>query len=55
MSKFSIAEFIRQTKQDEQENEYFELETPRILEVNLTDQVWAKTESMIKFGLKPNR
>ena len=49
MSKYSIDEFIRQTKQDEQENEYFELETPRILEVNLTDQVWAKAGSMISY------
>jgi uncharacterized protein (AIM24 family) len=50
MSKYSIDEFIRQTKQDERENEYFELETPRILEVNLTDQVWAKAGSMISYN-----
>lgn len=49
MGNYSIEEFIRQTKQDEQENDYFELETPRILEVNLTDQVWAKTGSMISY------
>lgn len=50
MSKYSIDEFIRQTKQDEQGNEFFELETPRILEVNLTDLVWAKTGSMISYA-----
>lgn len=49
MGNYSIEEFIRQTKQDEQENGYFELETPRILEVNLTDQVWAKMGSMISY------
>ncbi|MCT2536118.1 AIM24 family protein [Aquibacillus koreensis] len=49
MSKYSIDEFINQTKQDERENEYFELETPRILEVNLLDQVWAKAGSMISY------
>lgn len=49
MSKYSIAEFIRQTKQDDRENEYFELETERILEVNLTGLVWAKAGSMISY------
>ncbi|MCP3030120.1 AIM24 family protein [Halobacillus sp. A1] len=57
MSNYSIDEFIRKTKQDETENEFFELETPRILEVNLTDQVWAKAGSMISFngGIKFER
>ena len=49
MGKYTIDEFIKQTKQDERESEYFELETPRILEVNLTDLVWAKTGSMISY------
>ena len=49
MGKYSIAEFIKQTKQDELENDYFELETPRILEVNLTELVWAKVGSMISY------
>lgn len=49
MGKYTISEFIKQTKQDEQDDEYFELETPRILEVNLTDMVWAKTGSMISY------
>lgn len=50
MSHYSIDEFIRQTKQDESENDYFELETPRILEVNLLDQVWAKAGSMVSYN-----
>ena len=49
MGNYTIEEFIRQTKQDEQENDYFELETPRILEVNLQDMVWAKAGSMISY------
>lgn len=49
MSKYSINEFIKQTKQDEEENEFFELETSRILEVNLTEFVWAKMGSMISY------
>ncbi|WP_407271560.1 AIM24 family protein [Radiobacillus sp. PE A8.2] len=52
MGKYSLDEFIKQTKQDEGENEYFELETPRILEVNLIDQVWAKAGSMISYNGK---
>lgn len=49
MSKYTIEEFVRQTKQDEQVNDYFELETPRILEVNLKDLVWTKMGSMISY------
>lgn len=50
MSKYSIDEFIKQTKQDERGNDFFELETPRILEVNLNDLVWAKAGSMISYA-----
>lgn len=49
MGNYSIDEFIKKTKQDERENDFFELETPRILEVNLTDLVWAKVGSMISY------
>ncbi|MYL34905.1 AIM24 family protein [Pontibacillus yanchengensis] len=49
MSNYSIEEFIKQTKQDENENSFFELETQRMLEVNLTDEVWAKMGSMISY------
>ncbi|WP_079526396.1 AIM24 family protein [Halobacillus hunanensis] len=50
MSNYSLQQFVQQTKQDETENDYFELETPRILEVNLMDEVWAKTGSMISYN-----
>ncbi|MBM7553649.1 uncharacterized protein (AIM24 family) [Thalassobacillus pellis] len=49
VGKYSLDEFINQTRQDESENEYFELETPRMLEVNLAGDVWAKTGSMISY------
>ncbi|TWT24893.1 AIM24 family protein [Planomicrobium sp. CPCC 101110] len=49
MGEYTLEEFIRKTQQDEQENDYFELETPRILEVNLADLVWAKAGSMISY------
>lgn len=49
MGKYSLDEFIRNTQQDETRNEFFELETPRILEVNLEDLVWAKMGSMISY------
>lgn len=49
MGKYSINEFIRKTQQDDAENEYFELETDRVLEVNLNGQVWAKMGSMISY------
>ena len=50
MSDYSIEEFIRKTKQNDSENDYFELETQRILEVNLLDQVWAKAGAMISYN-----
>lgn len=49
MSNYSIDDFITQTQQDENESDFFELETSRILEVNLTDYVWAKMGSMISY------
>lgn len=49
MSKYSIGTFIRNTQQNERGNEFFELETPRILEVNLEGSVWAKVGSMISY------
>ena len=49
MSNYTIREFIEKTQQDERENNYFELETQRILEVNLNGLVWAKAGSMISY------
>lgn len=49
MSKYSIKQFVQHTKQEESARDFFELETDRILEVNLNGQVWAKAGSMISY------
>jgi len=49
MSKYSIHQFVQQTKQDDSAREFFELETDRLLEVNLDGLVWAKAGSMISY------
>lgn len=49
MSKYSIKQFVQQTKQEESARDFFELETERLLEVNLDGQVWAKAGSMISY------
>ena len=49
MSKYSIQQFVEQTKQRDRGQGFFELETERLLEVNLNGQVWAKLGSMISY------
>lgn len=49
MEKFHINEFISKTKQQDKGQGLFELETERILEINLENQIWAKTGSMISY------
>lgn len=49
MSEYSLNQFVQNTKQDDKSNAFFELETPRILEVNLGDLVWTKMGSMIAY------
>lgn len=57
MSKYSINEFINQTKQVDKGEGVFELETPRMLEINLNGEVWTKMGSMISYngGIKFTR
>ncbi|MBO1515469.1 AIM24 family protein [Metabacillus bambusae] len=50
MTKYSIDQFIKQTEQEDKGEGLFELESPRILEVNLESQVWAKAGSMIAYN-----
>lgn len=50
MSKYSIEEFVRSTEQEDKGQGLFELETPRMLEVNLDGFVWAKVGSMIAYN-----
>ena len=52
MSKYSIAEFIKNTEQVDKGEGFFELETPRMLEVNLDGLVWAKAGSMVAYNGK---
>ncbi|MFJ5623848.1 AIM24 family protein [Peribacillus loiseleuriae] len=49
MEKYRINQFIHQTKQEDKGQGLFELETPRILEINLESQIWAKMGSMISY------
>ena len=49
MNRYSIEEFINQTEQEDKGEGLFELETPRMLEVNLDGQVWAKAGSMVAY------
>ncbi|MER1986196.1 MAG: AIM24 family protein [Solibacillus sp.] len=49
MEKYSIAQFIENTKQVDRGQGLFELETPRILEVNLDGLVWSKMGAMISY------
>jgi uncharacterized protein (AIM24 family) len=49
MSKYTIQSFLQQTAQQESKREFFELENPYLLEVNLNGRVWAKLGSMIGY------
>lgn len=50
MSKYSIESFVNETKENPQERDYFELEKPALLEINLNNQsVWTKTGSMVGY------
>ncbi|KFC21960.1 AIM24 family protein [Epilithonimonas lactis] len=50
MSKFSIEAFVNETKENSQEKDYFELEKPELLEINLNNQaVWTKAGSMVGY------
>ncbi|WP_226676935.1 AIM24 family protein [Mesobacillus jeotgali] len=49
MSRYSIEEFVNNTKQEDKGEGLFELETPRMLEVNLNGQVWSKAGAMVSY------
>ncbi|MBL8851393.1 MAG: AIM24 family protein [Planctomycetaceae bacterium] len=48
-NRYSIREFVQQTVQQDRGQGLFELESERILEVNLNGQVWTKMGSMIAY------
>ena len=49
MSKYTMQSFLQQTAQQDSKREFFELENPYLLEVNLNGRVWAKLGSMIGY------
>ena len=49
MSRYSIAEFVSSTSQKERGEGLFELESERMLEVNLSGLVWTKMGSMVAY------
>jgi len=49
MSKYSIDEFVSKSAQKDRGEGLFELESERILEVNLNGNVWTKMGSMISY------
>lgn len=49
MGKYTLNDFVKTTQQDDYVNEFFELETERVLEVNLDGEVWSKMGAMISY------
>ncbi len=49
MSKYSIAEFVSRTSQRDRGEGLFELESDRMLEVNLSGRVWTKMGAMVAY------
>lgn len=49
MSRYSMDEFVKQTQQQDKGEGLFELETARMLEINLNGQIWAKAGAMVSY------
>ena len=49
MSRYTIEEFVQQTRQKDLGQGLFELETDRMLELNLNGTVWTKMGSMVSY------
>lgn len=49
MSRYSIEEFVNNTKQQDKGEGLFEIETSRMLEINLNGQVWSKAGAMVSY------
>lgn len=49
MNRYSIKEFVEQTQQKDKGEGLFELETARMLEINLDGQIWAKAGAMVSY------
>ena len=49
MSQYSLEEFVSKTSEKDRGEGFFELESSRMLEVNLSGMVWTKMGSMIAY------
>lgn len=49
MSRYSLDQFLQETAQKDKGEGLFELENPRMLEINLNGLVWVKVGSMIAY------
>ncbi len=49
MSRFTLDEFVNSTRQQDRGQGLFELESARLLEVNLNGRIWTKTGSMVAY------
>ena len=49
MSRYSVQEFIQKTAQQDKGQGLFELESERILELNLNGMAWIKKGSMVAY------
>lgn len=49
MNRYSVKEFVEQTQQKDKGEGLFELETARMLEINLDGQIWAKAGAMVSY------
>ena len=49
MARYSIDEFVASTRQEARGEGLFEMESPRLLEVNLNGRVWTKAGSMVAY------
>ena len=49
MNRYSIEEFVAETRQKDHGQGIFELETERMLELNLNGELWTKMGSMISY------
>ncbi len=49
MSRYSIEEFVAETRQKDHGQGTFELESERLLELNLNGEIWTKLGSMVSY------
>lgn len=49
MARFTVSEFVEKTTQKDLNQGVFELESERLLEVNLTGMMWIKTGAMVAY------